>query len=78
MFKPAYGYIDFENSEWLPGGPGTGQTVIGCIGTELCMAPEVKHYDMTEVPYDPFPADVRLTCKHFQIIWLIIYSRSTL
>lgn len=68
MFKPAYGYIDFEFSEWLPGGPGTGQTVTGCIGTELCMAPEVKNYDATQTPYDPFPADVRFIFKHFIVI----------
>jgi hypothetical protein len=58
MFKPAYAFMDFGLAQWLPGGPGTGQTVSGFAGTERFCAPEVKLSHTSESAYDPFAADV--------------------
>jgi hypothetical protein len=58
MFKPAYAFMDFGAAQWLPGGPGTGQTVTGFVGTEKFCAPEVKRSHSLETTYDPFAADV--------------------
>jgi hypothetical protein len=56
-FKPAYSFMDFGAAQWLPGGPGTGQTVTGYVGTEKFCAPEVKRSGDSGT-YDPFAADV--------------------
>jgi hypothetical protein len=58
MFKSAYAFMDFGAAQWLPGGPGTGQTVTGYVGTEKFCAPEVERSHSLETYYDPFAADV--------------------